>query len=462
MTEISQDELEFAQMLEELHRTWLPHQGQVDVGNALFYRKRKNIFICAGRNWGKTELSAYSTSRWGKQYPGTESYLFGPLQNQIKEILWAGKRIQNFVPENWKASENNTEMRITLKNGSFIKLDGSDNENARRGVKPGGLLIYDEVKDMKPSFINSMDDNRAAKDCPAIYIGTPPEFHNHFVDLMEFAKHDQDWDFFHAPSSQNPHISKSFLERKKRQYLAMGDEESWLREYEALFVKGGKKHIFPQFLKLSPTRLEDMNLCLKEFILICGFDPAATSIFGGLMVLFHPYKKTVIVIDEIYEDDPLQMTSRKIHATTEEKIEFFRHKVKDIRFVYDSAAAYFRSEVQEIPGCKWWLETINKNEFGIEGHINITRSVMNRGLLLFTPNCVKFSWEMENYIKDEKGRVPDKNDHLINTLWYILVALGFNLEEIEIKTVDPDTQRRGYSMEEDLRNDGGQAWKEID
>lgn len=457
---LSQAEFELGKMLEELYADWQPHSWQKDVGNLLFYKKRKNIFICAGRNGGKTENSAKCTGRWGKQFPATESYIFGPLQNQIKEILWASKRIQHMIPEHWKAGENNTEMRITLKNGSFIKLDGSDNEEARRGIKPGGLIVYDEFKDMKLSFVNAMDDNRAAKDCPAIYIGTPPEFHNHFVDFMEFAKNDPDWDFIHAPSWLNPHISKEFLERKKRQYLAMNDEESWLREYEALFVKGGKKHIFPQFLKMKPTRLDDMNLLLKEFILICGFDPAATSVFGGLFVLFHPYSKKVIVFDEIYEADPLNMTSRKIYATAEEKIALFRNKVKDVRFVYDSAAAYFRSEIGEIPNNKWWLENINKNEFGIEGHINITRSVMNQGLLYFTPNCEKFIWEMENYIKDEKGRVPDKHDHLINTLWYILVALGFNLEDIIIKQPDPDTLRRGYSMNEDLRD--SMNFKEID
>jgi hypothetical protein len=109
----------------------------------------------------------------------------------------------------------------------------------------------------------------------------------------------------------------------------------------------------------------------------------------------------VELFDEIYEDNPIEMTSRKIHDVTEEKIAWLKDKVKSVRFVYDSAAAYFRSEVNEIEGCKWWLETINKNENGIEGHINIIRSVINRGLLSYTPNRGNFVFEMSGYVKDK-------------------------------------------------------------
>lgn len=253
------DEVErLAEIISTLEEVWTPHEGQVPIGSALFYGGVKNIFIQAGRNWGKTELCAYSCTRWAMQFPGTESYIFEPFQNQAREILWESRRLQNFVPDEWKDSENNTDMRIRLTNGSFIKLDGADNEESRRGIKPGGLIIYDEFKDHKRSFTKAMEPNRAAFDVPALFIGTPPPVEGQYTEFSDYAKESTDWRHFHAPTRQNPHISHAWLEREKARLIAMGDEEEWLREYEAIFVKGGKNHLLPQFLTLKHKALSEL------------------------------------------------------------------------------------------------------------------------------------------------------------------------------------------------------------
>ena len=252
--------LDLGEMLLSLDSIWSPHSGQVDPGRALFYDKIKNIFICAGRNWGKTEFIAYAVTRWAMQYENSENYIFEPLQKQAKEILWVSGRLQKMIPPEWIDGEpNNTEMRIRLVNGSFIKLDGSDNFDAYRGVKPKGLSIYDELKDHKKAFLDAYEPNRAAYDSPAIFVGTPPEFHNHFVELMELSKKSKHWKFFQEPTSANPYISKEWLERKREELIMMNDEETWLREYEAIYVKGGKRHIYPQAVKYKPAKKETLT-----------------------------------------------------------------------------------------------------------------------------------------------------------------------------------------------------------
>lgn len=251
-----------ADIIETLSAIWTPHIGQIPVGSALFYEMCRNIFIQAGRNWGKTELAAYCTTRWGMQFPGTENYIFEPFLNQAREILWESNRLQSFVPDKWIDSINKTEMRIRLINGSFIKLDGADNEDSRRGIKPGGLIIYDEFKDHKASFTKAMEPNRIAKKVPAIFIGTPPEIHCQFVEYADYAKKSDKWRYFHAPTEQNPHINFEALMEEKARLIAMGDYEEWLREYEAIYVKGGKNHLLPQFLNLKhKSRSEVLEGC---------------------------------------------------------------------------------------------------------------------------------------------------------------------------------------------------------
>jgi len=444
--------IDLASFHQALHEKWKPHEGQVKLGWALFYGGFKDIFGCCGRNWGKTEEIAYCLWRYGYEHKKSENYCFGPIQKQIKEILWASGRIQGLGPEEYLQGVNNVEMRAILSNGSFIKLDGSDNVESYRGIKPKGLSVYDEFKDMRKDFIDAYDPNRAAFDSPAIYIGTPPEFHNHFVEYMNKAikYHGKSWYYLHAPSKQNPFLSKRFLENKERELTESGEREKWLREYEAIFVVGGKRSIFPQFNKLQfKPYVEPIDL--NKWHLIITFDPAASSVFGVLFALFNPYSKKIIVFDEIYETDPVEMTSRKMFERVQAKIKFYRGKVRDIRWCYDEAARYFMQEIYEIEGSDWSLEPSRKAQVGVDGYISIVRTVLNKGLVTVTDNCVKFQWEMSSYIKTENGKIPKENDHLINAFQYKLQALGFNVEDsLEPKPEDLFLAKRFIRMEDEL------------
>lgn len=458
MTEEQEESLSnFATVLDELHKRWSPHAGQIPIGRALFYEGAKKIFVVFGRNGGKTQFAAYASWRWAMENPGSTVYIFEPYNTQAREILWASNVIQSFGPDSWIDSVNNTEMRITFKNGSFIKITGSDNYEAYRGIKPTGLCIFDEYKDIRSEFIDAFEPNLAAYNPPALYIGTPPEFENHFTVRMNLAKESPHWRYFHAPTSINPYISKEWLDQKREEYIATGEEETWLREYMAVFVKGGKKSIFPQFLKLTFNPL-DAPKDLNKWHLFITFDPAASSVFGVLFAFYNPYSKQMIIFDEIYETDPREMTAGKMFIKVEEKIKPYRSIVKSIRWIYDEAARYFRSEIYELPQRyekegivyknDWSLEPSQKNAVGIDGYLSIVRSVLNKGLVTVTDNCVKFRWEMESYVKNENGKIPKENDHLINCFQYKLQAMGFNLAEIEEpKKEDPFLARRAISME---------------
>lgn len=448
---LNDSELALYEILEGLHRNWSPLPWQVGLGNALFYQNIKDIGAQCGRSSGKTDIAAYCTWRYAMQFPGSENYIFEPLQKQAKEILWAPNRIQNFGPKEWMDGEpNNTEMRIKFKNGSFIKIDGSDNVDALRGIKPKGLVVYDELKDHKPAFIDAMEPNRARYDAPALYLGTPPEAHNHYVDLMDDLRSRSDAFWTRATSFDNVHNSRAFLERQKQKHIANGELNKWLREYEALFVKGGKNSIFPQILNRTFPKFED--ICpkdLNKWILWVCFDPASTSTFGVVFLLFNPYTKRVIVFDELYIQEAEKMTARAVYDAVGEKLEPIRAKVREVEYCYDEAAAWFKNEINEIDQ-KWWMTPSNKTQFGADGYINLVRAVLNKNLLTICDSCPKLIWEMESYIIDEKGKIPKINDHNINALQYGLGACGLNLEELEEKVIIPKEEPRAFRVEDEI------------
>lgn len=440
--------IDLVEIIQDLNERWKPHDGQIPIGRALFYENCKDIFVCAGRNFGKTELASYCTWRYAQEHPGSENYIFEPYLKQAREILWAGKRIQTFGPDHLIEGINNSELRITFKNGSFIKLEGSDNEAAMAGIKPKGLIIYDEYKDHRLKSINNFEPNRAAFDVPALFIGTPPIIHNHFVDYMELAKSEPDWRFFHGPTSSNPHISRKWLEKKKRELIKLGEEETWHREYEALFVKGGKGSIFPQIYKIQDVDFKIPN-DVRKWQLVVGMDPASTSVFGVVFVLFNPYSKKMYLLDEIYETNQTNMTARNIWSEIQSKVRVFKdYGVVNIDYVYDEAAAWFRNEISELGD--YWLAPSNKSQYGVEGYINVVRHVMANGLFNITSYCPKMRWELEGYIKDDKGKIPKANDHLINAYQYVLGFLGFTPDNVHEPDEKPWLEElRFHRMEEE-------------
>lgn len=454
----SQELIELAYGLQQLHERWQPLPWQVPLGHALFYQGIKDIGAQCGRSCGKTELASYCAWRYAFEHPGSENYIIEPLFNQGREILWASKRLQEFGPQEWIQSVNNTECRITFKNGSFIKIEGSDNEEKVRGIKPRGLIIWDELKDIKPRAIEGMDPNRARYNVPALFLGTPPEFHNHYVDKMEELKKDRDSFWCTATSFDNHHNSREFLEKKKRKMLEAGDVESWQREYEAIFVKGGKRHIIPQAVKYEPIPFSmDLFKDLNQWTVNIVNDPASSSTFGVLFVAYNPYSKRSVCIKEIYEQTLEKMTARQIWAQIFEiQAELKTLGFQKFEYVYDEAASWFRNETNEIEECKdVWLTPTQKAQNTLEAGISIIRDAFNRGLIEICDTCPKLKWELDRFIKDDKDRIPQIDDHLIDCARYHFHFVGYDLHEEAVpKEADPITQKRSYRIEDDFSQEG--------
>lgn len=451
---IAHRELErIAKGLDALHSKWVPHPAQIEIGHALIYGGVKDVFGQCGRNFGKTELMAYLLWRWAYTFPGSENYYFAPYMKQAREILWASKRLQHFGPFEWVLSFNNTEMRIEFNNGSFIKLDGSDNVEAYRGIKPRGLTVYDEYKDFRPEFHDAYDPNRAAHDSPLFIIGTPPEFENHYTALSEVYKADPAKRWFRFPTSANPHIDRVWLENKKKELYSKGEADKWEREYEARFVKGGASRIFPMLSESHVVEHTSLVASLrrdrKKLEWISFSDPAGASCFATLFAAHNPYSKKLYLLDEIYETDQSEMSVGKIgRRITSQCVELYDDK-EAWRFGYDEAATWFANEMLDHFSLHFEPSRKSKQEKMVG--LSLIKDMLISNSLVISSRCRKLFWEMDNYRKDDKGKIPKLNDHLIDALRYILIALNYNLNEVEEVNPEKDEMWRGARIEDDFR-----------
>jgi len=244
---------------------WEPHEGQALIGKAVFVNNIKFIFVQCGRKWGKTEIILYILWRWALLNPGNSCYYICPSLKQAKEIVWKSKdrrgrsRVQEFGPKEFVEGIDNQELRVIFKNGSFIKVDGSDNFDNWAGISPH-LVVEDEIRSFRAEFHAVMNPNRAVFDAPLIAIGTPPEqiwldrdTPHPYVELAHEARdlmmEDGSAFWIKRPSWDNPDpIIQKWLAREKIRLIRKNREYEWMREYGAELVPGSANKVFPTFV----------------------------------------------------------------------------------------------------------------------------------------------------------------------------------------------------------------------
>lgn len=454
MTKSSSALNKYAEIINGLHEKWKPHPGQVPIGRALIQEGFNDIFVQAGRNFGKTELVAYLLWRWAKTFPGSENYYFGPYMKQAREILWASRRLQSFGPQEWlKGKPNDTEMRVVLDNDSFIKCDGSDNVEAYRGIKPKGLTIFDEFKDFRPEFYEAYDPNRAAFNSPLIIIGTPPDRECQFTEVAEAFQKNSKKKFFWAPTEQNPYISKDWLKAKKAELYARGEGDVWEREYMARFVKGGASKIFPMLsrdiVKTHDAIMAELFRDRKKLTWVLFADPAAATCFATLFLAVNPYSKKLYLLDEIYETDQAKMSVKQIGNRIQSiKKELFDYG--EWRQGYDEAEKWFQTEMMD--NFEEYFEPSLKSQNDKESGLTLIKDILLQGKLVMSDRCVKMFWELDNYYKDKKGKIPKVNDHLIDCFRYALGAVYYSLTQEKEYIEAEDENFRGARISDDFEH----------
>ena len=439
---------------------WKPHAGQKPLLRDFWVNGRRQVFIQCGRKWGKTEFVVYCLWRWALTYPNSACYYLSPLKTQSREIVWASHRIQRFGNKSRVSAINDTEMRITFDNGSYIKCDGSDNWAKYDGVTVG-FVVYDEFADFRPEFhTEAMGPNLAVHQAPLLIIGTPPAQEGQYTQLAREFREDPDKVWISAPTWENPYISKDWLDKEKRTLFKRGDEDIWWREYGGKFVKGGKGHVFPmldrKIICSHSKLLQQIKRDRKKLKYFCLADPGTTTCFAVLFFALNPYTKTIYMLDEIYETDQSKTSVVKLGPRIIYKLkEFTEHmdprKPHMFDLFRDEAAAWFEQEMFDQFGENYVFMPVPKRGMDKEKGLGAIKDSLNQDKIVMSDRCEKTYWEMENYIKDKNGKIPKENDHQIDNLRYFIEAAGYSLvDEIEPLSESLQENHRGRTISQDI------------
>jgi hypothetical protein len=456
---------QYAEVLQALHEKWQPHQGQIPVIISLFRDNVKRIFMQCGRRVGKTEIAAYAAIRWAVTHPNAAVWIVGPEQKQMREVLWESGRLQAMSPKQYVASINNTTMRIRFTNGSFVHVDGADNEDSLRGLRMD-FLVIDEFKDVGPTLYDTVEPSLADFDAPCMIVGTPPEIEGHYTAMAHEARTDKSglWRFYKLPTLANPHIKPEVVERMKARLEARGDADVYVREYLAEFVPGGKRAVFPFMtdskLRPYPEMWSGIYKNLPRWQFYAALDPGTASVFAGLVAAVEPYKGLVFVMDEVYVNRQSDNSVGKVWPQFQRKMdEVYKpdHPDDDQWFVtVDEAATWARSEIldQFDVASNPTQKAANRKAHGI----SLIKDLLQANRLVISERCQELLHEMKTYALDKQGNYVKKDDHLIDSLRYLLAAANVTFTEIipplsdreRLEQTPMDERRHSYTPAQDM------------
>jgi hypothetical protein len=126
---------------------------------------------------------------------GTYFHIF-PTYAQAKKVIWDAIdgnqfKVMNHFPPAIVAGMNETELQVTLTNGSIYQLIGSDKPESILGTNPVGI-IYSEYSVQDPKVADLLSPILVENGGWAVYNFTP-KGHNHAWKLFNMAKNNPDW-----------------------------------------------------------------------------------------------------------------------------------------------------------------------------------------------------------------------------------------------------------------------------
>jgi phage FluMu gp28-like protein len=272
----------------------------------------------AGRRFGKTKAMAFSANHYAITHPDSIQFILAPSYNQANIMFWEittllSKSIMvHLVERIYKTPFS----KIIFKNGSEIHARSTTKPEYLRGHK-AHRVILDEAAYISDEVISQVVEPMLADvNGSWIKIGTPFG-KNHFYDsyLKGQSEEFEDYSSYHFPSTVNPHISREFIEKKKKEY---GENSIIFRtEYLAEFVEDQNAVFRWQDIQKNVANIDFQDKGESGRLYVIGCDLAKYQDYTVIIVLDvteipfklvhfqrfnrRPYAETIMKLKELYK-----------------------------------------------------------------------------------------------------------------------------------------------------------------
>ena len=269
-------------------------------------------------------------------------YYFLPTYNQAKKIIWDGMdrdgfRFMDHFPPQLVAKKSDSELKVTMKNGSIFQLIGTDNIDSIVGTNPIGC-VFSEYSLQNPQAWDYIRPILKENGGWALFLYTP-RGKNHGFDLYEMASRNPDWFCQLLTVRDTDIISEAEIQQERDEGM---DEDLIQQEYYCSFSGSVQGSYYSKQLALLEAKGQIGNVVHNPALLVdtwwdLGMDDA-TSIWFTQNV-----GKEIRVIDYLEDSG--------------EGLEYYVKKLQEKNYIYRDHWAPHDIEVRELGTGKSRKET---------------------------------------------------------------------------------------------------------
>lgn len=381
----------------------------------VYQSKARFKVLIAGRRFGKTIVAIITLLLEALLKPKSYLWYVAPTYRQAKMISW--RLLKDIMPKSEINKVNESELSVTLNNGSVIELKGSDNEDALRGAGLDGIVI-DEFASIYNNWSVWNEVLRPAltdKKGWGFFIGTPKGKDALYELFIKGQGRDPDWESFTFKTLDNPYIDPKEVEEAKRNT----PERYFRQEYEASF-EDFVGLIYPEFSR--DCIIEPIHV-LSYTNRVAAIDPAITGTTGVLKA-YVDEDGNIVVYDEYYEVN--KRVSEVSEAVKEDGVDWLIDPAAMSKSVQRGSTMY--SMVDEYLEHGISAEPANND---VEAGINRVGEYFKSGKLKIFSTCKHLIYELERYHWSEekitalgvtKPKPYKAMDHLVDSLRYIIMS----------------------------------------
>lgn len=384
--------------------------------------------VDCGRRWGKTTLSIEEIKGKALSLKDGRIAYIAPTFQQSRDIAWEElkKELNPII-----ISINEARLELKVKNvhsgTCTIVLRSWDAIETLRGQK-FNFIVLDEVSSMRgfwDKWQSVLRPTLTDYKGEALFISTPRGF-NHFYDLFEMEKKDNDYKSFHFTTYDNPHIPKEEIDKAKQEI----SDDKFYQEYMADFRKmeglvykdfNREKHIYTDEERI-------VNPIYNWVSADWGFtNPSA------IYTITENYDRTFYVHSEFYQTG----------KTTDELVDILASRKGN--GYYPDPAEPDRIEAMRRKGL-----TVKEVSKDVVAGIDSVKTLLKNGKLKIHESCTNLINEFETYAYKEKrpnSNEPEEpikeNDHGLDSIRYCLHMKGSNIKN-KVMVRKPDYTKSFY------------------
>ena len=367
------------------------------------------------------------------RFPNSKIFYVAPTYKMCKQIIWDDIK-EKFIRCRWAKKINESDLTITLVNGSHIYLRSGDNPDTLRGVSMDYLVMDEAAMIDHRMWTEVCRPALSDRQGGGIFLTTPKGKNSWVYQLWQGAHEQENWGAFKYTTLEGGNVLPEEIEQARNEL----DDKSFRQEYEASFETYAGS-IYYNWDSKKHIKKQDVDFKKNE-ILHVAMDFNVSPLVAAICRV---NSNEISVIDEISMEgsNTFEMAEELINRYPDNRLWVYPDASGQARKTSSNTSDHhilrnsgFLLKVRNInPPVKDRIAAVNASLKAVDGSVKLTVDPKCRNLI----KCIS----SQTY--KEGTQIPDKSsnlDHMNDAIGYLVHWIN------PIGRTKPEEEKRGPQL----------------